>query len=218
MVVIHMPILDYSCSEFADPLVAEKTTEFFNSNKGKLLKSFPTLLSQFFQLMLKFIAWNGDKLEELFIRVFGGFMSPGYFFLLFQSLVDLPILVVALEKVERSSGSLVGSSIALIQKSAAPEMLLALMDEAYTGSTIGDGGADSESEDSTNMTVDYIFLDLLKDDNDGLSEHHWTSPAMAAALQAVINAPRLLDSYFPSAVHDANGCSFNICFNSSAYG
>lgn len=48
-------------------------------------------------------------------------------------------------------------------------MLLALMDEAYTGSTIGDGGADSESEDSTNMTVDPIFLDLLKDENDGLS-------------------------------------------------
>ncbi|GFP79182.1 hypothetical protein PHJA_000061700 [Phtheirospermum japonicum] len=97
-------------------------------------------------------------------------------------------------------------------------MLLALMDEAYTGSTIGDGGGDSESEDSTPMAVaDPLFLDLLKDENDGLAERHWTSPSMAAALQAIINtplsirlkealkiAPRLLDSYFALAVHDAN--------------
>jgi hypothetical protein len=32
------------------------------------------------------------------------------------------VLVVALEKVERSSGTLIGSSIATIQKSAAPEV------------------------------------------------------------------------------------------------
>lgn len=32
------------------------------------------------------------------------------------------VLVVAMEKVERSSGSLIGSSIASIQKSAAPEV------------------------------------------------------------------------------------------------
>lgn len=32
------------------------------------------------------------------------------------------MLVVALEKVERSSGTLIGSSIATIQKSAAPEV------------------------------------------------------------------------------------------------
>lgn len=49
-------------------------------------------------------------------------------------------------------------------------MLLALMDEAYTGSTIGDGGADSESEDSNTMAVaDPLFLELLKDENDGLA-------------------------------------------------
>jgi hypothetical protein len=34
------------------------------------------------------------------------------------------VLVVALEKVGRSSGSLIGSSIASIQKSAAPEVFL----------------------------------------------------------------------------------------------
>lgn len=50
------------------------------------------------------------------------------------------------------------------------QMLLALMDEAYTGSMIGDGGADSESEDSAPMAVaDPLFLDLLKDENDGLA-------------------------------------------------
>jgi len=33
------------------------------------------------------------------------------------------VLVVALEKVERSSGTLIGSSIATVQKSAAPEVI-----------------------------------------------------------------------------------------------
>lgn len=49
-------------------------------------------------------------------------------------------------------------------------MLLALMDEAYTGSTIADGGGDSESEDSSAINVaDPLFLELLKDENDGLA-------------------------------------------------
>lgn len=49
-------------------------------------------------------------------------------------------------------------------------MLLALMDEAYTGSTIGDAGGDSESEDSSRIDVaDPLFLELLEDENDGLS-------------------------------------------------
>lgn len=50
------------------------------------------------------------------------------------------------------------------------QMLLALMDEAYTGSTIGDAGADVESEDSSTIAVsDPLFLELLKDENDGLA-------------------------------------------------
>lgn len=44
------------------------------------------------------------------------------------------------------------------------------MDEAYTGSTIEDGGADSESEDSSAIDVaDPLFLELLKDENDGIA-------------------------------------------------
>ncbi|CAN6560758.1 unnamed protein product [Malus baccata var. baccata] len=204
--------------EFADPVVAESTLEFLNVNKKKLLTSFPTLLPQFFPLMLKLIAWNGEKLEKSYMKVFPGLISPGSFLPLFPALVDLPILVVALERVEKSSGSLVGNSIASMQKSSAPEMLLALMDEAYTGSTIGDGGGDSESEDSSSIDVaDPLFLDLLKDENDGIAERHWTSPAMAATLQAVINTPqsnrlknilrmtpRFLDVYFAIALRDVN--------------
>ncbi|XP_015898661.3 uncharacterized protein LOC107432103 [Ziziphus jujuba] len=204
--------------EFADPVVAEATLDFLNVNKKKLITSFPTLLPQFFPLLLKLIAWNGEKLEKSFMKVLPALMSPGSFLPLFPSLVDLPILVVALEKVERSSGSLVGNSIATMQKSTAPEMLLALMDEAYTGSTIGDGGGDSESEDSGTIDVaDPLFLDLLKDENDGLAERHWTSPGMTAAIQTAINtpqsdrlkyvlhmAPRFLDMYFSIALRDVN--------------
>ncbi|KAF4359908.1 hypothetical protein F8388_008813 [Cannabis sativa] len=104
--------------EFADPVVAEAALDFLNTNKRKLLSTFPTLLPQFFPLLLKLIAWNGENLEKSFMRVFPGLISPGSFLPLFPSLVDLPI---ALEKVERSSGSLVGNSIASIQKSTAPE-------------------------------------------------------------------------------------------------
>ncbi|KAJ8622099.1 hypothetical protein MRB53_030628 [Persea americana] len=204
--------------EFADPVVAEATLNFLYMNKTKLLSSFPTLLPQFFPLLLKLIAWNGEKLEKLFLKVFPGMMSPGSYLPLFPSLVDLPILVVALEKVERSSGPLIGSSIASIQKSTAPEMLLALMDEAYTGSAIEDRGGDSGSDDNNTIDVaDSLFLDLLKDENDGLAERHWTSPAMASALQAAINsaqsdrlrqalhmAPRFLDVYFATALRNVN--------------
>nr|XP_023876963.1 AP-5 complex subunit zeta-1 [Quercus suber]POE80490.1 ap-5 complex subunit zeta-1 [Quercus suber] len=204
--------------EFSDPAVAEATLDFLYMNKKKLLTSFPSLLPQFFPLLLKLIAWNGEKTEKSFLKLFPGLMSPGSFLPLFPSLVDLPILVVALEKVERSSGSLIGNSIASMQKSTAPEMLLALMDEAYTGSTIGGGGGDSESEDSNTIDVaDSLFLDLLKDENDGLAERHWTSPGMATLLQAAINspqsdrlkqilkmAPQILDVYFAITLRDVN--------------
>ncbi|GMH24980.1 hypothetical protein Nepgr_026823 [Nepenthes gracilis] len=204
--------------EFADPVIAEATIEFLVFNRRKLVTSFPALLPQFFPLLLKLIAWNGEKLEKSFLKIFPAVMSPGSFLPLFPSLVDLPILVVALEKVERSSGSLIGSGIASIQKSTAPEMLLALMDEAYTGSTIAGGGGDSESEDSSVIdAADPSFLEFLKDENDGIAERHWTSPGMASAVQAALNtpqsdrlmqslkmAPRLLDVYFSVALRDVN--------------
>ncbi|CAH1445009.1 unnamed protein product [Lactuca virosa] len=41
-------------------------------------------------------------------------------------------------------------------------------DEAYIDSTIGDGGADSESEDNNSITSHPLSLALLKDENDGL--------------------------------------------------
>lgn len=54
-------------------------------------------------------------------------------------------------------------------------MLLALMDEAYTGSAIEDRGGDSGSDDNNTIDVaDSLFLDLLKDENDGLAV--WSNP------------------------------------------
>ncbi|XP_073004613.1 uncharacterized protein [Typha latifolia] len=204
--------------EFADPVVAEHALEFLNVNKSKLLSSFPTLLPQFFPLLLKLIAWNGERLEKLFSAVLPAMMSTGSFLPLFPSLLDLPILVVALEKVEKNSGPLIGSSIASIQKSTAPEMLLALMDEAYTGSSIEDRGGDSGSDDSSTIDfADPVFLDLLKDENDGIAERHWASPAVVATLQAAVSTsksdrlkqalqmtPRFLSLYITVALQDVN--------------
>ncbi|KAL5708828.1 hypothetical protein ACHQM5_019585 [Ranunculus cassubicifolius] len=169
-------------------------------------------------LGLRLFLWTAMMLEKLFLKIFPGMMAPGSLLPLFPSIVDLPILVVALEKVERSSGSLIGSSIASMQKSTAPEMLLALMDEAYTGSTIEDRRGDSDPDDSSTIDVsDSIFLDLLKDENDGLVERQWTSPGVPAALQVAINTPqtdrlkqtlrmtpRILDLYFSVALKDVD--------------
>ncbi|XP_021755833.1 AP-5 complex subunit zeta-1-like isoform X1 [Chenopodium quinoa] len=204
--------------DFADPVIAEATIEFLLVNKKKLQTSFPTVLPQFFPLLLKLIAWNGEKIEKSFLKIFPALVAPGSFLALFPAIADLPVLVVALEKVEKSSGTLVGNSIASIKNSTAPEMLLALMDEAYTGSTIAGGEGDSESEDSNTIDVaDPAFLDLLKDENDFITERHWTSPAIASALQAATSgvqsdrlkqslkiAPRLLDVYFAIALRDVN--------------
>ncbi|KAK2380933.1 AP-5 complex subunit zeta-1 [Trifolium repens] len=204
--------------EFADPVVAEAMLEFLIINKKRILTAFPNLMPQFFPLLLKLIAWNGERLEKQILKAFPGLMSPGSFIPLFPSILDLPILVVALEKVEKSSGPLIGSSIASIQKNTAPKMLLALMDEAYTGSTIEDGGGDSEFEDSSAIDVsDPLFLEILKDENDGIAERPWSSPLMTTILQAAVNnpysdrlkavlrlTPRLLDVYFSIALRDVN--------------
>ncbi|XP_072151322.1 uncharacterized protein [Setaria viridis] len=204
--------------EFADPIVAERTLEFLIANKTKILGSFPTLIPQFYPLLLKLIASNGEKLEKKFLEVLPLMMSAGSFLPLFLSLMDLPMLVVALEKVERSSGTLIGSSIATIQKSAAPEMLLALMDEAYTGSAIEDSSGISGSDDSSPLDLaDPMFLDLLKDENDGIAAKHWISPTISSTLQAAVNstqsdrlkqslemAPHFLSLYFATALRDVN--------------
>ena len=47
------------------------------------------------------------------------------------SLLGHPVLVVALEKVERSSGTLIASGIATIQKSAAPEVIFRMYSRSY---------------------------------------------------------------------------------------
>ncbi|KAH1121077.1 hypothetical protein J1N35_004237, partial [Gossypium stocksii] len=101
------------------------------------------------------------------------------------------------------------------------------MDEAYTGSTIGDGGGDSGSEESCTIdVVDLVFLELLKDENDGLAERHWSSPWVATVLQAATNSPqsdrlkqilnitpRLLLMYVTVALRDTNNCMFYFIFN-----
>jgi len=67
------------------------------------------------------------------------------------------------------------------------QMLLALMDEAYTGSTIEDGVGDSEYEDNSAIDVaDPLFLELLKDENDGIAVCYLLSCLSWLLLQFVL--------------------------------
>ncbi|CAD6262166.1 unnamed protein product [Miscanthus lutarioriparius] len=62
-----------------------------------------------------------------------------------------------------------------------------------------------------------MFLDLLKDENDGIAAKHWISPTISSTLQAAFNspqsdrlkqslemAPRFLTLYFATALRDVN--------------
>lgn len=66
----------------------------------------------------------------------------------------------------------------------------------------------------------HFFADLLKDENEGLAERHWSFPGMAAALQSLVGsspserlqhamtlAPILLHIYFTIALRDVNDCT-----------
>jgi AP-5 complex subunit zeta-1 len=65
-------------------------------------------------------------------------------------------------------------------------MLLALMDEAYTGSAIEDPIGNSGSDDTGPLDLaDPMFLDLLKDENDGIA----VSNSSYAILYILIDFP-----------------------------
>ncbi|BBN01203.1 AP-5 complex subunit zeta-1 [Marchantia polymorpha subsp. ruderalis] len=203
---------------YADPAVAKATLDFLNQNKTKLLLFHASLLSQFFPLLFKIIAWGDSKLDYAFMELLPALVGPSSFLPLFPAILDLPSLVLALESLEQRTGTLISVNGAVARKSPAPEALLALMDEAYTGG-VGGGGAESgdEGESTSRDETDALFADLLKDENEGLPERHWSFPGMAAALQIAMGgtqsdrlkhafrlAPTLLQIYFDVALRDVN--------------
>ncbi|EFJ20551.1 hypothetical protein SELMODRAFT_108875 [Selaginella moellendorffii] len=204
--------------QYADPAVAAATVAFLNHNKMKLLLSYSSVLPQFFPLLLKVIAWRDETLDTPFLQLFPALMGPPSFLQLFLALLDLPTLVLALESLEQRTGSLHGN-MGNIRKNPAPEALLALMDEAYTGTFI-DGGDDSSKEGSgrnSHYEADDLFSDLLKDENEGLAERHWSYPGMKATLEAAMGSvqsnklkhalkfsPQLLQVYFDIALRDVS--------------
>ncbi|KAI9086698.1 hypothetical protein K1719_031292 [Acacia pycnantha] len=96
---------------------------------------------EFFPLLLKLVAWHGERLGKLFRKVLPRLISSGSFLPLFISLVDLPILVVALEKVEK------------------------VLDHYLEMKMV----REIRIEDISAIDVDNpLFLELLKDENDGL--------------------------------------------------
>ncbi|KAG0555279.1 hypothetical protein KC19_12G158000 [Ceratodon purpureus] len=148
--------------------------------------------------------------------------KPVVFRIRFRSInfccVKCAALVLALENLQASSGAAPGTTSGS-KKSPAPEALLALMDEAYTGSIISDmqGDAGTGGNGSARDETEALFADLLKDENEGLAERHWSFPGMAAALQALMGSspsqrlqhaltltPSLLSIYFTITLRDVN--------------
>ncbi|CAM6089955.1 unnamed protein product [Calypogeia fissa] len=203
---------------FADEAVAKATFDFLLLNKTKFLLAHTGILPQFFPLILKIAAWGQESLSNSFLELVPMLMGPSSFLPLFPALLDMPTLVLALERLEERSGSVLNSDAAARPQSPAPEALLALMDEAYTG---GVGGAEAESGDEGDSKsrdeTDALFADLLKDENEGLAERHWSFPGMEAAVQAVMGStlseklkhafkftPTVLQLYFDLALRDVN--------------
>ncbi|KAJ7523875.1 hypothetical protein O6H91_18G066100 [Diphasiastrum complanatum] len=202
--------------QFSDPAVAAATIDFLNQNKTRLLVSYTSVLPQFFPLLLKVIAWGDERLDDSFLLLLPALVAPSSFLPIFPALLDLPILVLALESLEQRSRSVPSSNSATGLKNPEPEALLALMDEAYTGTSIADNGGDFGDEDPK-READALFLDLLKDENEGLAEKHWSHPGMTTALQSAMGsvqseklkhalklAPSLLQVYFDIALRDVN--------------
>lgn len=205
--------------QYADPFVAVAVTTFLNQQKSKLLTLYPTLLPQHFPLLLKIQAWHTPKVDVEMLDLFPAMVAPASFLSLFPSLLDLPTLVLALEDYEKTAGSLPGEPASAAPKPPAPEDVLALMDAAYTGSTVT-GRADSDSGDEAGErrgweSVAALFKELMKDENDGLMEGHWSHPGLPAALlsslgtspsdrlQGVVQiVPKLLRIYFEVALRD----------------
>jgi AP-5 complex subunit zeta-1 len=99
------------------------------------------------------------------------------------------------------------------------------MDEAYTGSAIADVGAEpgGDGQPSARDEADALCSELLRDENEGLAERHWSYPGMAAALQSLMGSvqsqrlqhalsltPSLLSVYFAVALRDVNDCKFHL--------
>lgn len=204
--------------QYADATVAAATLKFLNQNKAKLMIAHPALLPQYFPLLLKVVAWDSSTLDKAFTDLLPALMGVSSFLPLFPALLDLPTLVLALENLQASSGAAPGTTSGS-KKSPAPEALLALMDEAYTGSIISDmqGDAGTGGNGSARDETEALFADLLKDENEGLAERHWSFPGMAAALQALMGSspsqrlqhaltltPSLLSVYFTIALRDVN--------------
>jgi AP-5 complex subunit zeta-1 len=67
-------------------------------------------------------------------------------------------------------------------------MLLALMDEAYTGSAIEDPSGNSGSDDTGPLDLaDPMFLDLLKDENDGIAVSNSSYPILYILIDFPLN-------------------------------
>lgn len=203
--------------QYADPEVSAVTIAFLNANKLKLLLSHSSLLQQFYPLLFKVAAWGGKAVSDPFLKLLPGLIGPSSFLPLFPAMLDFPTLVLALESLEKRSGGLTTAALSAVRTGPAPEALFALMDEAYTGSTIFDDRGAESGDDEARPEVESLFADLLRDENEGLAERHWSYLGMADALArtrgsvtsdrlqfALDFGPVMLELYFAVALRDVN--------------
>lgn len=207
--------------QYADPTVATAVLNFAVEEKAKLLAGHPQLLPQYFPLILKMLLCCGPKVGSQVEEILPAMVAPTSLLPLFPSLLDLPVLALALDDLEGTAGTLPGAAPSGALKRPAPEDLFALMDAAYTGSaTSGSNEAAEEDQDqlsSGREALRGLFKEQLRDENDGLAEGVWATPGLAVALAAATGsqasarvshalqaAPRLLHLYFAVALRDVS--------------
>eukprot|EP00897_Mesotaenium_endlicherianum_P009555 jgi/Mesen1/8628/ME000050S08040 len=178
----------------------------------------------FYPVLLKLLACGGPSEEDAFVRLMPALIGPSSFLPLFPSLLDLPALMLALEDLEKTAGALPGAAPSAAPRAPSPQDLFALMDAGFIGGAAAGGGAsgtDSEDEsaawESGRNGLRALYRELLKDENEGLAQGHWSKPGLQTALSAAAGAqaspqvkrtlrivPRLLAVYFQVALRDVS--------------
>eukprot|EP00271_Cylindrocystis_brebissonii_P021648 TRINITY_DN7867_c0_g1_i1.p1 TRINITY_DN7867_c0_g1~~TRINITY_DN7867_c0_g1_i1.p1 ORF type:complete len:603 (+),score=123.93 TRINITY_DN7867_c0_g1_i1:318-2126(+) len=193
--MLHAFFRLFLIKQFGDLATATASLAFLVEEKERLVEWHPVVLPQYFPLMLKLAVchcpWLDRDMEELLPVM----VAPASFLPLFPTLLDLPILAMALEDFEMMVGALPGALPSSVPKPPAPEDVFALMDSFHTGGGApalrGESSEEVEEMEEGRGELRALFKDLMKDENAPLAmESHWTSPRLSSDLTKQLSSSK----------------------------